>query len=417
MTSRERILAAIEHRPVDRIPVDMGSTPSSAISAIAYSNLVKHLGRGELPTLIYDVVQQLAQPDDSILDLFGVDVIDVGRAFNTEPGDWRPITMCNGAEAFYPQWYCPEQRPDGSWATYDEDGGLLSVMPVGATFFDQSCFPYADGYPSDYSDLGGQMNRVMWSRHVHSPWDSAGDPDFYKKLRENTLRLRNETDKALMLVCGCNLFEWGSFLRRLDNWLMDLVCEPDNVERLLDRLLEMHLQTLEKVCAAVGDVVDVIRLGDDLGMTSGPFMSPDMYRQFFKPRHRQLCEYIHTHSNMHVFLHSCGAISQLMPDLIDAGIEIFNPVQTNCKGMDFRDLKREFGPSCTFWGAGIENVGVLNAGTPEQIRDQVLERMEVLGEGSGYVFNTIHNIMPDVPPQNIVAMFDAVREFNSRKKI
>ncbi len=369
----------------------------------------------ELPTLIYDVVQQLAQPDDAVLDAFGVDVVDIGRTFNSAPEDWYPVAMCNGAQAFYPQWYRPMRRPDGSWATYDEHGRVLSVMPVGATFFDQAYFPYADGYPSDYSDLGDRMNKVMWSRHVHSPWDHAGDPDFYKKLRENTLKLRNETDRALMLVCGCNLFEWGSFLRRLDNWLMDLVCEADNVERLLDKLLERHLETLEKVCAAVGDLVDVIRLGDDLGMTSGPFMSPDMYRQFFKPRHRQICEYIRSHSNMHVFLHSCGAISQLMPDLIDAGIEIFNPVQTNCRGMGFRDLKKEFGSSCTFWGAGIENVGMLNAGTPEQVRMQVLERLEVLSEGSGYVFNTIHNIMPDVPPQNIIAMFDAVKEFNDRK--
>ena len=151
---------------------------------------------------------------------------------------------------------------------------------------------------------------------------------------------------------------------------MDLLCDERNVERLLDELLVRHLATLEQVCRSVGDLVDIIRFGDDLGMISGPFMSPETYRKLFKPRHRILCEYVKSHSQMHTFIHSCGSISALIPDLIDAGIEIINPVQTNAAGMDPAFLKREFGADVTFWGGGIDTASMLNRGTPEQVRNR-----------------------------------------------
>ena len=416
MNSRERLLAAIAHKQPDQVPVDLGSTPSSGISAIAYSNLLKAIGRTDLPVQIYDVVQQLAQPDMSIIDRFGVDVLDIGRAFNTEEKDWHETILANGDKAFYPIHFNPVKQADGSYHCYDEDGKrLLALMPQGATFFDQSYFPYINGFPENYDTLDEEMGRVLWSRYVHSPWDHTQDPDFWKTLREKTLQLRASTDKALMIVCGCNLFEWGTFLRRMDNFLMDLLCEPDQVARMLDQLLERHLATLAKVCDSVGDIVDIIRFGDDLGMTSGPFMDVDTYRSLFKPRHKQLCDYVKTHSQMHTFIHSCGSISSLMPDLIEAGIEIFNPVQTNARQMEPEFLKKEFGQDCTFWGGGVETVGTLNNGTPERVREQVLERLEIMSAGGGFVFNTVHNILPDVPPQNILAMFDAVKEFNGRK--
>ncbi len=413
MTSRERVLVSINHREPDRVPLDLGATPSSGISAIAYSNLLRHIGRNDLPVLIYDVVQQLAQPADSILELFGADVLDIGRAFNDHSSDWRPTMLANGGEAFYPNWYNPVKQEDGSFLTFDDDKErVLSKMPSGATFFDQTYFPYVDGYPDNFKNLDAEMNRIMWSRHVHSPWDHAREHDFWEKLREMTIHLKETTDKSLLVVCGCNLFEWGTFLRRMDNFLTDLLCDQFNVEKLLDELLERHLATLKNVCEAVGDVVDIIRFGDDLGMTTGPFMSPEIYRQLFKPRHKILCDYVKKHSKMHTFIHSCGSISLLMPDMIDAGFEIFNPVQTNAFNMDPEFLKNEFGKDCTFWGGGIETAGTLNGDSIEKIRDEVLKRMEIFSRGGGFVFNTVHNILPDVPPQNIIAMFDAVKEFN-----
>jgi uroporphyrinogen decarboxylase len=416
MTSRERILTAISHRQPDRIPIDMSATPSSGISAIAYSNLVRHIGREDLPVLIYDVVQQLAQPDDAILEMFGVDVIDIGRSFNENNKAWKPIVLANGNPAFYPVWYNPVKQSDGSYLTFDDDGKrILSKMPVGATFFDQTYFPFVDGYPSDYKDLDAEMNRIMWARDAHSPWDHAGETDFWLQLRKKALHLRQTTDKALLIVCGCNLFEWGTFLRRMDNFLMDLMCDEGNVEKLLDELLKRHIATLEKVCNAVGDIADIIRFGDDLGMTSGPFMSPEVYRRLFKPRHKILCDYVKAHSSMHTLIHSCGSISLLMPDLIEAGIEIFNPVQTNTYRMEPEFLKKEFGRDCTFWGGGIETVGTLNGSSLEKIRAEVLKRLDIFSKDGGFVFNTVHNILPDVPPENIIAMFNAVKEFNNVK--
>ncbi len=285
-------------------------------------------------------------------------------------------------------------------------------MPHKGTFYDQTHFPYLDGYPTDYKGLDQSMDQVLWSAFVHSPWDHAGENNFWQQLRANCLALRESTDRALMIVVGCNLFEWGTFVRRMDNFMMDLYLDPVNVERLLDALMEKHLGFLEKVCTSVGDIVDIVRFGDDLGMDSGPFMDPATYRQLFKPRHKALCDYVKSHSTMHTFLHSCGSIYDLMPDLIEAGFEIINPVQTTCRDMEPEKLKREFGNDITFWGGGADTRTVLNRATPAEVKKHVIERCRILSPGGGFVFNTVHNILPEVPPENIVAMFEALEEYH-----
>jgi uroporphyrinogen decarboxylase len=194
---------------------------------------------------------------------------------------------------------------------------------------------------------------------------------------------------------------------------MDLFIDSSNVEKLLNALLEIHLNSLEKICNAVGDVADIIRFGDDLGMATGMFMPRETYQKLFKPRHKILCDYVKSNSNMRIFLHSCGSIKPIIPDLIDAGFDILNPVQTNCKDMDPVKLKTEFGNEITFWGGGADTTHILNKKTPEEIRKHVLERLEIFSKGGGFVFNQIHNILPDVSPENVMAMFNAVKEFNS----
>ncbi len=410
MTSRERILAAVRHQPTDRVPIDLGATPSSGISAQAYHNLTKHLGIRGSKTLIYDTVQELAQPEQVIIDRFGVDVLDVGRAFLTDDSDWYPFDLTPDIQAYYPQWFKPLKKDDGSWEVYKNDL-MIARKPYGATFFDGTYFPYIDAYPADYKNLANDMNNVLWAAMPVSPWAEADDPGFWDKLRERALHLRETTDKALIIGVGCNLFEWGTFLRRLDNFLMDVYADPDNVERLLDALLEIHLVTLDNVCKSVGDIVDFVKFGDDLGMDNGPFMAPEIYRTLFKPRHKQLCDFAKSHSSMIPYLHSCGSIFQLLPDLIDAGFEVINPVQTNCYQMEPERLKKEFGQDICFWGGGIDTRTVLNNGTPEEVRDQVNKRLAIFSEGGGFVFNTVHNILPDVPPENIVAMLDTVLNY------
>ena len=409
MTPRQRILSAIDHREPDRVPVDLGATPSSGISATAYGRLKAHLDLQAGHTRIYDVVQQLAQPEESILDRFGVDVLDIGRAFNERDEDWCDIRLANGDAAQYPTWFRPVARSDGSFDA-ELAGETIARMPAGGTFFDQTCFPYLDGYPETFESLDDAMGRVLWAALVHSPWDHAGETDFWEQLRARTLRLRESSDRALMVVCGCNLFEWGTFLRRMDNFLMDLFTAPADVGRLLDALMERHLATLEKVCRAVGDICDILRFGDDLGMDSGPFMPPELYRTLFKPRHRQLCEYVHSHSGMKTFLHSCGSIYELLPDLIEAGYDVINPVQTNCRDMEPRRLKDEFGADITFWGGTVDPQKTLARGTPEEVHDEAVRRITELKPGGGFVIASIHNMQAQVPVENILAFWEAVEE-------
>jgi uroporphyrinogen decarboxylase len=411
MTSRERILAAVGHREPDRVPVDLGATPSSGISAIAYGNLKAHLGMRHGATRVYDVVQQLAQPEDEILDRFRVDVVDIGRAFNADDSAWRPVVLADGQAAQYPAWFEPERQPDGSFVARMPDGLAIARMPAGAPFFDQIYFPYLDGYPADFSGLPAEMGRILWAALAHSPWDHAGDPGFWDTLRARAIELRHASDRALMIVCGCNLFEWGTFLRRMDNFLVDLVSEPSQAEALLGALMERHLAVLERVCRAVGDVADILRFGDDLGTNGGPFMSPAIYRRLFKPQHAQLCDYVHRHSGMRTFLHSCGSIRALLPDLIEAGYDIVNPVQTDCRGMDAEGLKADFGRDICFWGGGCDTRHVLPTGTPQDVKDHVRRRLDVFMPGGGFVFNTIHNILPEAPARNIVAMYEAIEEY------
>ena len=412
MTSRERVLVSVRHEEPDRVPVDLGSTPSSGISAIAYYNLKGYLGITEGHTRVYDVVQQLAQPEEEILDRFGVDVLDIGRMFNPRDEDWYDVTLPQGIPVQFPAWFRPVQQPDGVWDAFDPDGTRIATMPVGATFFDQTYFPYPDGYPENYSDLPNEMPKIHWAGLAHSPWDHAGEPDFWQQLRERAISLRASSDRALVIVAGCNLFEWGTFLRRIDNFLMDLILNPTDVERLLDALMEQHLVTLEKVCQAIGDVADVLRFGDDLGMDTGPFMSPEVYQKLFKPRHTMLCDYVKKHSQMHTFLHCCGSIYKLLPDLIEAGYDIINPVQINTRDMEPERLKKEFGRDITFWGGGCDTRHVLNQKQPSEVKDHVKRLLDIFAPGGGFVFNTVHNILPDVPPENIVAMFEAIDEFN-----
>ena len=411
MTGRERILAAVHHQEPDRVPVDLGATPSSGISAIAYHKLNQYLGHQHSQTRIYDTVQELALPEDHILDLFGVDVLDAGRVLAEDPDFWYSFDLTDSIQAFYPKWFKPHKKGK-DWEVYINDL-MIARKPEGATFFDGTYYPYVNGYPDNFDHLQAEMNRILWSAMPVTPWHAANDPGFWALLRSKILDLRQKTDKALVIGIGCNLFEWGTFLRRMDNFLMDVYADPVSVEKLLDALMESHLQSLDKVCTHLGDIVDFVKFGDDLGMDSGPFMAPEIYRQLFKPRHQLLCEYTTKNSQMIPFLHSCGSIYQLLPDLIEAGFKVINPVQTNARDMEPDRLKKEFGKDVCFWGGGIDTRTVLNHGTPQQVRDQVKERLDIFMPGGGYVFNTVHNILPDVPAENIIAMFETVLDYKS----
>lgn len=412
MTPRERLLTAIAHKEPDRIPIDLGATPSSGISVVAWKNLLDHLNKQHLHTWVYDVVQEVVQPEMEILDRFGVDVLDAGRCFNQDADYWYPMEMIKGYPGLYPRWFKTIKQHDDSWLAYNSRDEAIGRMPSGATFFDQTIFPFIDGYPENYDNLDIAMQRTVWGGFGFTPWDWMDKPHFWEMLRSKILELRANTDKAILLGVGCNLFEWGTFLRRMDNFLMDLYLNPMEVHRLLDELMKRHMSLLINVCESVGDIVDIVKFGDDLGTNTGPLIPVDAYREFFKPHHKMMCEYVKSHSSMHTMLHSCGGIYDLIPELIEAGFEILNPVQINATNMEPWRLKNSFGREITFWGGGADTRHILNNAAPDAVRDHVRNNLEVFSKGGGYVFNTVHNIMPDVPPQNIIAMFEAVHEFS-----
>ena len=308
MSSKELILAAINHQS-GKVPIDLGATASSGISLVAHRHLIEYLGKSHLKSHVYDVIQEVVQPEMELLDHFHVDVLDIGRNFNTAPSYWHELEAIEGYPALYPNWFNIQKQPDGSnFALSPSTGETVAVMPRGATFFDQLIFPYSDGYPDDFSNLAKDLKRVMWKAFAITPWDWANEKDFWKLLREKTVELKNKTDKALLFSIGCNLFSRGNNMRMMDQFLMDLLVEPLKVHAFLDALMESYMDTLAKTCEAVGDIVDILQFNDDLGMTNGPFFSNEIYREYFKPRHQMLCHYVKKHSSMHTMLHCCGGI-------------------------------------------------------------------------------------------------------------
>lgn len=267
-------------------------------------------------------------------------------------------------------------------------------------------FPFADGYPENLTDLNKALRKISWVVHSHASNINTSE------LRENLIRLKDSTGKALVMSGGVKLLELGFFIRRMDNFLTDLMMDEPKLSEMLDILVDMHLAGLEKKCSNLGDLVDVVRFGDDLGMTSGPLIDIETFRKHFKPRYKILCDYVKQNSNMKIFMHSCGSVKQFIPDFIDVGIDILNPVQTNCHDMDPAQLKKEFGKDIVFWGGGVDTASILNMATPDEVRKDVLKRCEIFSKDGGFVFAPIHNILSEVPPENIVAAYNAVKEFN-----
>jgi len=413
MTRRERVLRTISHREPDRVPIDLGAMRSTGITAVAYRRLKEHLGIVEGDTYVYDVVQQLALPEDPILDYVESDVVDLGRFFLRDQADWKPFTLPDGAAAKIPA-YINFVPHDGGWLALNDKGETIGAMPQGAYYLSQTRYPLKDWDGADFSVLDRLpeiMDDVTWSALPCAPYHKPLTPEHLADIRRRAKLLYETTDYAVMVAFGANLLEWGQYLCRMDQFLIDLVENRRKAEALLDKLVEMHLANLIKILEAVEGYVQIIQMGDDFGTQQALEISPRMYREVFKPRQRLIFETVKKRSSLHLFLHSCGAIADILPDLIDVGVEIINPVQTSARGMDPARLKSEFGKDITFWGGGCDTQRVLPLGSPEEIEAHVRERMATLAPGGGFVFTQVHNIMPHVPPRNVTAMYDAVKKF------
>ncbi len=407
MTPRQRILAALNHEQPDRVPIDFGGHRSSGIAAIAYRKLRKALGLPERVIRVYDPVQQLAIIDEDVLERFRVDAIELGRGFALEDKDWADWVLPDGSPCQMPVWALPEREP-GEWVIRSKGSGrMLAKMPDGALYFEQCYWPFLDG--DDFDRLPEALAENMWCAVQSPPGPLVSGPDGPRLLAAGAKALRARTDRAILGLFGGNLLEVGQFLYRNDNFLMLLAADPARAGEFLDRLVEIHLANLERFLTSVGRYIDIIVFGDDLGMQNGPQMSRAMYRELFMPRHARLWKRAKELADVKVMLHTCGGIRPLLPDLIEAGLDAVNPVQITCAGMDAAALKADFGGKITFWGGGCDTRFVLAKAAPKDIQQHVRRQVEILNRDGGFVFQQVHNVLADVPPENVIAMFDTLK--------
>jgi uroporphyrinogen decarboxylase len=398
---------AISHREADRVPIDMGGMGSTGIMAIAYNRLKQHLGITGGTTRLHDWGQQLCEPEAWALERFHVDVVALSRSLSPvrDPertrqfeskfgGKWKPWTLPDGSPCEAPESFNPEPDGKGGWQMRNERG-VWAIMPKGALYFDSGPANHPLDHVKNVADLGD------WKPH-------RADERSYLGLREKAKWLHENTDLAIMCGFGGGTHEPAQGLRGWGQWMMDMAGEPELAHEIVGRLTEANVHNAKLFMETVGPYLDLVQMGDDLGTQAGPQMSPAMYREFIHPAHKAVYRAAKTAApNAFIFLHSCGGIRPLIPDLIDEGVEVLNPVQTNANGMEPAGLKRDFGHRLTFWGGGAEVAGVLTDGDPQDVREQVRERIRIFAPGGGYVFNQVHNLQANVPPGNVLAMFEA----------
>ena len=379
MTPRERLLTALDHREPDRVPFDLGSTQVTGIHVVAYRRLREYLGLPAVEPRICDVVQGLALPDDDIADTLG---IDVRGLFPLNSHNWK-IDVVDAGEywGFLDEWGMTQHQPKA-------DGLYFSVV--------QS--------PLDRPDLTVEDVRA------HA-WPDTGDPQRIEGLRALAQAYRDQGRAVMIKGVLAGIFEMSQRVRGMERLMVDLASDEELACAVLDTMVELKLRFWEMALPRLGDLVDVVSEADDYATQTSQLISPRMFRRIFKPRLETLFARIHQLApHAKLFFHSDGNIRPILPDLIEIGIDILNPVHITATGMEPAALKRDFGKDVCFWGGGVETQNVLPFGTPQEVRDNVRRNVDALAPGGGYVFNTIHNIQADVPPENVVAMIEALRQ-------
>ncbi len=379
MTSRERLLKALNHEQPDRVPIDLGGN-QTGLHRVAYEALIRHLGVRDEVTIM-DAVQQLARPCEAVLQRLRVDT--------------RYIHA--GAAANFKGEIVTRQRDGRTWHDLTDEFGVTWSMPDDAPLYmDITHHPLAEAKIEDIGDY---------------PFPKGNDPGRFAGLRDKALQIRRETPYAVVSGISGVVYETCWYLRGLERWFMDMIEQPEFCEALLDQTLKFWLDWFDVFLAEVGDVVDVIMIGDDLAGQGGPLFQPEFYRRVVKPRHKRLVQTIKSRTPAKIWYHTCGACQGYISDLLDNGIDILNPIQISAADMNPTDLKSRYGGRLVFWGGGIDAQHVLPQADPETVRQHVRRNVEAFKPGGGYVFNNVHNIQAGVPPENIVAMYDAAYEF------
>jgi uroporphyrinogen decarboxylase len=396
MTSRQRIQKAIRHEPVDRVPVDLGGTRQSGIAAIAYSRLRNQLQFRETgPFKVFDLFQMLAEIEPAVASRFGSDTVALNRsavAFGIPNRDWKPFRLFDGTEVLVPGGFNPVREANGDLVIM-RDGQPIGRMPSDGFYFDR-----LEKYPGAlHPDLD------QWD----PPRLSLGDLEHYER---ESLRLHEKTDKAIIAALGppFELFN-GLGQGGFEEWMITFASEPDYVNALYRKLTDTWLDNLVAFHRAVGDRIQILQICDDFGTQRAPFLSVAMFRDRVMPAYRRGLDWIHANTSWKVMLHSDGALVPLLESIIEMGVDILNPVQTSAAGMQPARLKQEFGDRLVFWGGTCDPQTTLKSGAPEDVAAETIANVTEFAPGSGYVFAPIHNIQADVPPQNVVALFDCLK--------
>lgn len=402
MTSRKRILKALQHQEPDRVPIDFGGMDSTGATAPAYRKLKKYLGIPEGDIKIMTPMGQEVIIDEQVLHAVHADV----KRLAIEPVEWKKSTMSNGNPCLVPAKWEDRLEPDGSRVVVDDEGRIIAKMPKGGHYFDKVYYPLAG------------CSSVNELDKYQKYFDTADFPVYldedFSSLAKRGKDISEKSDFAIFGLFGAHIFAMGQALRGWDQFLIDLINNPLLAEGIMNKLVEVAIERFDKFNEAVGEYVHVINVNDDLGTQTGPFMSLDLYKKRVKPYHKKLFRYIKEHSKISLFLHSDGSVAEFIPDLIDCGIDILNPVQFTARNMDVTYLKKEFGKDLTFWGGGCDTQTTLPLGTPCAVKHEVLHQLEILAKGGGFVFAQVHNIQEEVPPENVMAMYEAVWEWNSK---
>ncbi|MBN1393417.1 MAG: hypothetical protein JW959_00095 [Pirellulales bacterium] len=418
MNSRQRIEAAIRHEQPDRVPLDLGATAVTGmhVSSVYRLRQALKLDPPGTPVKVTEVYQMLGEIAPDLLDALGVDVVGLGGEesfFGFKFENWKPWTTFDGTPVLVPGGFNTEPEPNGDILMYPEDDRTVAPsgrMPKGGFYFDS----IIRQEPIDDDKLNVEDNLEEYG--------PISDEQLQYFASEAD-RMRRESDRAIVANFGGTAFgdialvpaPWmknPKGIRDVAEWYMSTVSRFDYVYELYTRQCDVALKNLAKIYDAVGDRVTATFLtGTDFGMQSGPFISPASYRKLYQPFHRRVNDWIHAHTPWKTFIHTCGSVIALLPDMIEAGFDILNPVQCSAAGMDPRTLKERFGKQITFWGGGVDTQKTLPFGTPDEIRKEVRERIEIFGSGGGFVFNPVHNVQAGPPVENLVALYEAVRDF------
>jgi uroporphyrinogen-III decarboxylase len=415
MTSAERLKATLAHRQPDRVCVDFGATMVTGIAASSVAKLRKALlGDPDYRVKVIEPYQMLGEIDDALAEALGIDVAGVLPArtmFGFENRDWKPFTLFDGTEVLVPGDF--NLTPDGKGGWFIHPEGDTSVapsghMPQGGFYFD--AIERQGPIDEDKLDPADNLEEFGPLSDAEVTWLADKAREAASKGQGAILSCPGTGFGDIALVPAMWLKD-PKGIRGVQEWYISTIARRDYVYKVFERQCEIALENLARLAAAIGDNVQAaFTTGTDFGTQHGTFISPDAYRDLYKPFHKTINDFIHKHTNWKIFIHSCGSVADLIPDFIEAGFDILNPVQCSATGMEAEKLKRTFGKDLVFWGGGVDTQHVLPFGTPGEVYAQVRERVAVFNKGGGYVFNTIHNLQSMVPVENTLALFRALRD-------